>query len=376
MPGPRRFPLRSPAAAALVGIAALALALASGRTSARPAPDSRPDRRVVATPDEAPRQDGRIRGITISTHGIGFDWADESTMRRTFEDLASIGANWVTIHPYAGISRDGGVGTGRRRRHREAFGDGDGMAHVETPIRLAHEVGLKIMIKPHLAYWGSGFAWRGEIQFGDDGAAWDRFFEQYRAWIVDVARHSAGADGFAVGTELDATLQHADEWRRTIAAVRDAYDGPLTYAANWTDFERVPFWQELDAIGIQGYFPLTEQPAADTAAIRAGWRGLRERLRAYSVDQGRPVVLTELGYNRSDQAPVQPWDYGVGGQDAEGTQQRCLAVALEEIEQEPAIIGAFLWKWFPEPRPVGRTFQLATPRLRQVIRERWHSTGG
>jgi hypothetical protein len=31
----------------------------------------------------------------------------------------------------------------------------------------------------------------------------------------------------------------------------------------------------------------------------------------------------------------------------------------------------FLWKWFPNPHPVGRNFQLATPRLKRAISEVW-----
>jgi homoserine trans-succinylase len=32
----------------------------------------------------------------------------------------------------------------------------------------------------------------------------------------------------------------------------------LTYAANWDDFDKVPFWNELDYIGIDAYFPLSD----------------------------------------------------------------------------------------------------------------------
>ena len=44
---------------------------------------------------------------------------------------------------------------------------------------------------------------------------------------------------------------------------------------------------------------------------------------------------------------------------------------LEAIEREPRIVGAFLWKWFPEPRPVGRNFQLATDGMKAAIAGVW-----
>ena len=37
--------------------------------------------------------------------------------------------------------------------------------YIARPIREAHAQGLKVLIKPHIAYWGSPFRWRGEIKF-------------------------------------------------------------------------------------------------------------------------------------------------------------------------------------------------------------------
>ncbi len=94
-------------------------------------------------------------------------------------------------------------------------------------------------------------------------------------------------------------------------------------------------------------------------------------LREFSREHNRDVVFTELGYNRSYSAPVRPWAYHSDGQDAEGTQARCMRAALEAVENEPAVVGVFLWKWFPNPSPVGRNFQLATPGIKRVIAEVW-----
>ena len=52
-------------------------------------------------------------------------------------------------------------------------------------------------------------------------------------------------------------------------------------------------------------------------------------------------------------------------------QQRCMKVALEALAGEACVEGAFLWKWFPPPRPVGRDFPLATPEMRRTIRSVW-----
>jgi len=82
------------------------------------------------------------------------------------------------------------------------------------------------------------------------------------------------------------------------------------------------------------------------------------------------VLLTELGYNHSSNTAREPWS-AVTDDDGVTLQALCTRVALEAIEQESTILGSFLWKWFPEPHPVGRNFRLATPEMRTVIRDVW-----
>ena len=236
-----------------------------------------------------------VRGITLSTHTDGHDWATDRIVP-SLRQIRDVGAGWVAIHPYARIHGDGRVGFA-------PIDPDDPPQHVVRPIREAHALGLKILIKPHLAYWGSPFAWRGEIAF-DDERAWQRFWQDYTRWIVSLAAVTHDADGFAVGTELDRTLEFEQSWRELIREVRRRSGVPLTYAANWSDYERVPFWDALDAIGIQAYFPLTEQADPAPAEIEKGWARWMNRLRTFSAEHGRPVVFTELGYSRSFTAPV------------------------------------------------------------------------
>lgn len=324
-----------------------------------------------------------VRGVILSTHTDGQDWASDGAMA-SLRDIHELGAGWVAIHPYAGIADDGDV----------RFWDldpGNPPEWLMRPIHEAHALGLKILIVPHLAHWGSRFHWRGEIGF-DDSEQWNRFWTGYTAWIVGLARICRDADGFCVGSELDRTLQHEERWRALIAQVRDASPAALTYAANWTDFERVPFWDALDVIGIQAYFPLlsagaipqggergdsdslaTVDQATLQNALHDGWRAVLDRLRPYALAHDRPIVFTELGYNRAWNAPVTPWTYQVDGPEAERIQVACMTAALDAIADEPWVLGAFLWKWFPQPRDVGRNFQLATPAMRRAIAHAWNT---
>jgi len=99
------------------------------------------------------------------------------------------------------------------------------------------------------------------------------------------------------------------------------------------------------------------------------------RLREVADRLDKDVVFTELGYPHTFDAAVRPWIFGNDGPAAAPVAEACLRAALEAIENEPRVIGAFLWKWFPQPHTRGRDFELDTPGMRRVIREAWAPPG-
>ncbi len=310
---------------------------------------------------------GPIRGITISCFRNGPGEWDGPDMPATLDELAALGANWVTIHPYARISQDGAL--------RWSDRDAD---TVEATARLAHERGMKVMIKPHLAYWRTGFAWRGDIAF-DNPEDEARFWRDYERWIIHHAElaETHGVDLLAVGTELKQLSNEGHEavWRGLIAKVRQRYAGPLTYAANWDEYEHVRFWDALDIVGIQAYFALGRglDGPPDYEGLPKAWARQMTTMRKVRNEHGKPVVFTELGYALSTAAALRPWeDDRVGDAEAANTTKlRCMAIALEAVEGEPAVAGAFLWKWFATPREFNREFVLQYPAMKRVIRNAW-----
>lgn len=324
---------------------------------------------LTALAPPAAAQAPPINGITVSTPRGSSEWGRDE-MLPTLDELADLGANWVAIHPYARIERDGTV----RWRRREGPDTGQPPEWLRRPIREAHRRGLKILIKPHLAHWRA-WEWRGQIAF-DSAAEWDRFFRGYEAWIVELADLSRDADAFVVGTELEATVQHESEWRRIIARVRERHPGPLTWAANWDGYRRVGFWDALDWVGIQAYFPLVREAGRRTGEpsdeeLERGWQRIMDELRGFSARLDLPVVFTELGYNASPVAAHEPWNYDVPAvPTSEGLQARCMTAALRAVLAEPSVLGAFLWKWYPGDR-TPRDFVLSSPAMRRVISDHW-----
>lgn len=307
-----------------------------------------------------------VRGITLSTRRSGQEWASEA-LGAELERIRTLGANWIAIHPYAGIRGDGRV-LWRRfledGRHEE----------VTRPIREAHARGLSVLVHPHLAHWGSPFDWRGAIDF-EDPEERARFFREYREWILALAELAREADGLVLGSELDRLTFDEGAWRELVAQVRTRTSAHLTFASNWTDYERVPFWDALDAVGVQAYFPLCQEANPTRASLRAGWEPVLTSLRRVHARTGKPVVFTELGYDVSLDAAREPWASGrVPAADLErarALQAECLSVAFEAIGPERAWLrGAFLWKWFIGPSS-REDFRIDSPRILPILAEAW-----
>lgn len=317
-----------------------------------------------------------VRGMTISCQTWGREWGTDA-FARELDELAALGVNWVAIHPYAWVRRDG----------RFEWRSVDPAAPPEwlaRPVAEAHARGLRLLLKPHLGYWGSPFSWRGEIDYPDP-AERARFFADYRAFAVELAAAVPDADAFCVGTELERLVLPEDEaaWRGIAAAVRAETDAHLTYAANWDGYERVGFWDALDAVGVQAYFPLAASDDPTDEELRAGWVGVLDGLARTSARTGKPVVFTELGYDAAPWAAREPWLPAHGGShgrraprpgptaEARRLQERLLRLSLEVLARERDWLrGAFLWKWFPGEGH-GSDFLMDTPEVRALLDSVW-----
>ena len=146
-----------------------------------------------------------------------------------------------------------------------------------------------------------------------------------------------------------------------IDAVRTIYSGTLTYAANATsagdEFTSVSFWDRMDLIGLDGYFPLTNRAGPSLAELVAAWRRNRSSLdviaavKNVSDAYGKPVIFTEIGYRSSLGANIEPWEFSrMTAYDA--TEQRnCVDAAFTAWSPYSSWMKGFFWWAWPVPVP-------------------------
>ncbi|MCC3158644.1 hypothetical protein LJ737_15450 [Hymenobacter sp. 15J16-1T3B] len=317
----------------------------------------------------------------------GVSWvAADSTTEDEIRELQRNHVTWIAQTPFGwqadSASPDVVLHTGGGRQRRAFWGEADsGLVHT---ARLARRHGIRTLLKPHLWLRSRG-QWPGQVQMRS-AADWQHWFSSYAVFILHYARlaEQHRMEALCIGTELKhAAVEHEAEWRRLIGDIRQVYHGQLTYAANWhEEYEHVRFWDALDFIGVQAYFPLTARARPDTAELRRAWLPHLLALARVQQRYGKPVLFTEAGYRSIPTAAAAPWEWPDPRQptpEDDATQAACYEALFRSCWRQPWLAGIFIWKWYPglPPDAQGRRRTDYTPQHRpaEQVMARWYGLG-
>jgi hypothetical protein len=231
-------------------------------------------------------------------------------------------------------------------------------------IARAKAAGLKIMLK--LQMWGPGFQ---EGKFSADigmtnEADWRAFMTNYRQYVLRYAHFASdtSADILCIGTEMAQVSRVpilTSQWRALAEEVRLIYPGPITYASHTSEVEGVPFWDSLDYIGVDGYYPI----AVLSASLDA--------LEKLSARWNRPVIFSEAGFSSSSFALTEPWRPGPTNAAPDSVRLDLQAEAwqtlLAELWRRDFIWGVYAWKWHPNATWGGSTNADHTPQGKPAL---------
>jgi hypothetical protein len=292
-------------------------------------------------------------GFAYSHVGGNYD-TDASSLE--LQKMRAAGGNMVQLLVFAYIHRLNApeLSTGSAHWDRDLRGG----------IRRAKAAGLRTMIK--LQMWGPGFEngkFSADIQM-TNAADWLAFMGNYRRYVLHYAQLAADTDAdiFCIGTEMARASRSAiitGKWRALADEVRSIYSGPLTYAAHQTEAVDVPFWDRMDYIGVDGYYPIAKLPAA------------LDELEHLSKRWNRPVIFTEAGFSSSAYALTEPWRAGPYKAPLDSVRLDLQAegwkTLLAELWRRNFIWGVYAWKWHPNPAWGGPTNADHTPQGKPAL---------
>ena len=300
----------------------------------------------------------------------------DADVEATFEDAAAIGANAaaiVTTHFAAG------------RRSSSIYANDFTMtdADLREAIRAAQGEGLSVLLKPHLDLADGAF--RGRLDPADDARFFGRQADgtyaagSYGELITRYARiaQEEGVETLLVGTELvDLAKDRANLplWTALIADVRAIYDGTVSYATIVGEELFVRFWDQLDAISLDIYPPLTDNAGPSVGELTQGWTDTPTTARSLEAYFGqpildliagmaerydRPVLITETGFRSVDGIAGRPFDFALQGPADLGEQADAYEALFAALERGAGAFleGLYLWEWPTRPAPEDGTIR-------------------
>jgi len=261
-----------------------------------------------------------------------------------FPAVTDVGAQWVAVIPYA-LTRKGQPVLSFDRGQQWW---GERSEGVRKTIEYARDSQMKVFLKPHV--WVRG-AWIGELEFSseEDWEAWESDYRDYLLTFAKLAEEMK-VEAFCVGTEIKKSVLREQFWRALIEDVREVYQGKLTYAANWDDYQQVPFWDALDFIGVDAYFPLVEDKTPAVAQLTEAWKPRVQELESFSKKKQKPIVFTEFGYLSLDGCTYQTWKLERKRKETpinEQAQANALEALFQVFSGKEWWGGGFIWKWYP-----------------------------
>lgn len=300
---------------------------------------------------------GAIRGITVgpienSLHPKG--GYGTARGRAALAEAKVMGATWVAITPFG----------------RVWDLDGEGLdLTFETPVEQntrdvaraiddAHALGLHVLLVPHL--WVETGGWRARIHPSDD-EGWARWAARYRTFLLHWAEvaETHGVEMLSAGVELRrwVTTRHAHHFVSLLQELRAHYSGLVTYSANWDDVEYTTVLGEVDVIGVNAFFPLTQKEDATIHDLILGGEQVATDLQAIAQQWGKPVMLTEMGYTTRKDPALKPWLWP-DSMDEVVIDQRAQAMAygalLAPLTKIPECAGFFVWRTYADPGDVSQ----------------------
>ncbi|NHN27226.1 glycoside hydrolase [Flavobacterium jejuense] len=282
-------------------------------------------------------------------NGISFVASNTLTSQKEVNPVKEINANWVTLMPFAFMKTLNDT-TIFYNSKRQWIGEREeGIVNAST---IFHSNQMKIMLKPQI-WIPRGFTGHIEMKTEEE---WMKFENNYAKFILFYAElaQKQSIELLCIGTELNYFVKNRPQfWHTLIQKIKKTYKGQLTYAENWDTYQNVPFFKELDYIGIDAYFPLANEQTPTISQLEEKWSTHKNSIANFSKNIKKKVLFTEYGYQSMDYTTHEPWNFSKEKKVNLLAQKNALQALYNEFWHEDWFAGGFLWKWFENHSQVG-----------------------
>ena len=290
--------------------------------------------------------------LTAQINGVSYVSVKMKLDSSHVSPAITVGANWISLVSYAYMPS--------AQKPTLKFDEywqwhGERLEGMKQIAHLMKEQGLLVMIKPQVRV--EKYVYTGKIGM-KNRRNWRKFEDNYSAYILAFAKiaEEENADLFCIGTEMKRFVKKRKRyWKKLISDVQEVYSGKLTYAANWDDYNKVPFWSRLDYIGIDAYFPIAKKDNPTISDLTTNWEPLVSDMEKVGKKHNKKIIFTEYGYRSIENCTAKPWDYETEGRYSELSQVNALKALYESVWNNDCFSGGFLWQWWPDHKNAGGT---------------------
>ncbi len=275
-------------------------------------------------------------------NGITLEGSSTELSFKEYKKIDSLSPNYVAVIPFAYL-KSSNSSTLIQHPNWQWWGE-DSIGIIKT-ISMAKKCGHKIMIKPQL--WIQPAFFTGDYKCSSV-SDWEDFEIGYLSYILENAKIAEvyGAHILCIGNEMKSFIKARPEfWAQLILKVREVYTGKVTYAANWDNYKSIPFWSELDFIGINAYFPLLNSIEPNLNQLNKAWSEVKDDIENLSFNLNKKVMFTEYGYRSIEATTTAPWESYTASPFSGKAQCTAYQSFYETFWNCSFVEGGFLWKW-------------------------------
>ena len=206
-------------------------------------------------------------------------------------------------------------------------------------ICYAKKKGVRVGLKPTVNCKNG--EWRAYISFFEHDVPcepkWGNWFSSYTKFQTHYAEiaQKEECDMLIAGCEMVMSEHREKEWREVIAAIRECYDGTVSYNTDKYQEDRVKWWDCVDVISSSGYYPIQD------------WEQELDRIEAVVKAYHKPFFFAEAGCMSRTGSKHVPNNWGLAGKLRLEEQVEWYTTMFESCRKREWMQGYGLWEWAP-----------------------------